>query len=239
MLLITLANPKQLNGMKLKTIFIMTALLAIGATSCMQSPKGEKVKSDDAAEISFPKDAKILKTNLDESTIEWLGTKPTGTHFGTLAIKEGALYVKEGKLLGGEFVMDMNSIVVLDIDDPKMNENLVGHLKSADFFLVDSFPTATFKFATVTPLESSTEVEGEVDPTHRIEGNLTIRGITRKVNFPAKIKIDEQGISAKTPQFVINRTEWNVNYGSKSIFANLKDNFIHDEMGIAITIKTE
>lgn len=225
--------------MKLRTIFIMMAVLAIGATSCMQSPEGEKVKSDDATEIHFAELANTVTPNLALSKVEWLGTKPTGTHYGTLSIKEGSLFVKDGELTGGVFVLDMNSIVVLDIDDPKMNENLVGHLKSADFFLVDSFPTATFKFSTVTPLELSTEVEGKVNPTHRIEGNLTMRGITRKVNFPAKIKIDEQGISAKTPQFVINRTEWNVNYGSKSVFANLKDNFIHDEIGITITIRTE
>lgn len=205
----------------------------------MQSPEGEKVKSDDATEIHFTELANTVTPNLALSKVEWLGTKPTGTHYGTLSIKEGSLFVKDGELTGGVFVLDMTSIVVLDIDDPKMNENLVGHLKSADFFLVDSFPTATFKFSTVTPLESSTEVEGKVNPTHRIEGNLTMRGITRKVNFPAKIKIDEQGISAKTPQFVINRTEWNVNYGSKSVFANLKDNFIHDEIGITITIRTE
>lgn len=225
--------------MKLRTIFIMMAVLAVGATSCMQSPEGEKVKSDDATEIHFAELANTVTPNLALSKVEWLGTKPTGTHYGTLSIKEGSLFVKDGELTGGVFVLDMNSIVVLDIDDPKMNENLVGHLKSADFFLVDSFPTATFKFSTVTPLELSTEVEGKVNPTHRIEGNLTMRGITRRVNFPAKIKIDEQGISAKTPQFVINRTEWNVNYGSKSVFANLKDNFIHDEMGITITIRTE
>jgi len=217
----------------------MMAVLAIGATSCMQSPEGEKVKSDDATEIHFAELANTVTPNLALSKVEWLGTKPTGTHYGTLSIKEGSLFVKDGELTGGVFVLDMTSIVVLDIDDPKMNENLVGHLKSADFFLVDSFPTATFKFSTVTPLESSTEVEGKVNPTHRIEGNLTMRGITRRVNFPAKIKIDEQGISAKTPQFVINRTEWNVNYGSKSVFANLKDNFIHDEIGITITIRTE
>ncbi|NHB69300.1 YceI family protein [Perlabentimonas gracilis] len=225
--------------MKLRTIFIMMAVLAVGATSCMQSPEGEKVKSDDATEIHFAELANTVTPNLALSKVEWLGTKPTGTHYGTLSIKEGSLFVKDGELTGGVFVLDMNSIVVLDIDDPKMNENLVGHLKSADFFLVDSFPTATFKFSTVTPLELSTEVEGKVNPTHRIEGNLTMRGITRRVNFPAKIKIDEQGISAKTPQFVINRTEWNVNYGSKSVFANLKDNFIHDEIGITITIRTE
>lgn len=215
------------------------ATMAIATTSCMQSPEGEKVKSGEATEIHFAEQANTVTPNLALSKVEWLGTKPTGTHYGTLSIKEGALFVKDGELTGGVFVLDMNSIEVLDIDDPKMNENLVGHLKSADFFLVDSFPTATFKFATVTPLESTAKEGEEITPTHRIEGNLTMRGITKKVNFPANIKITEQGIHAQTPQFVINRTEWNVNYGSKSIFDNLKDNFVHDEIGLKIEIKTE
>jgi hypothetical protein len=225
--------------MKTRVIFFIMAAMTIATTSCMQNPEGEKVKSGEAIEINFPKDAQVLKPSLDASQIKWLGTKPTGTHNGTLSIKEGSLYVKDGELLGGEFTLDMNSIVVLDIEDPKMNGNLVGHLKSADFFLVDSFPTATFKFSSITPMNSGTEADDKVTPTHRIEGNLTLRGITKKVNFPAKIKITEQGVHAQTPQFVINRTEWNVNYGSKSIFDNLKDNFVHDEIGLKIEIKTE
>lgn len=225
--------------MKTKSILVMAVLLAIATTSCMQNPEGEKVKSGEATEISFPKDASILNPNLELSQIEWLGTKPTGTHYGTLAIKDGKLYLKDGKLLGGEFTLDMNSIIVDDIEAPEMNANLVGHLKSADFFAVDSFPTANFKFASVTAIEGVANNEDNITPTHRIEGNLTIKGITRKVNFPAKIEISDLTIHAQTPQFVINRTDWNVNYGSKSVFDNLKDNFIHDDIGIKITLKTK
>jgi hypothetical protein len=217
-------------------VFLFAIAIAFAATSCMQNPEGEKVRSGEATEVGFPKDAQILKADLSASKIEWLGTKPTGTHYGTLAIQDGKLYVKDGKLLGGEFIMNMKEIVVLDIEDPKMNQNLTGHLKSADFFLVDSFPTAKFQFNTTIPIEDATNTEGEPTPNYRLEGNLTLRGVTRQVNFPANIKISNEGVTAKTPQFVLNRTEWNVNYGSKSIFAELKDNFIHDEMGIKITL---
>ncbi len=228
-----------MNTMKTKSIILIATLMAITATSCMQNPDGEKVKSGDATEIHFSELANTVTPNLALSKVEWLGTKPTGTHYGTLSIKEGALYVKDGELTGGTFVLDMNSIAVDDIEDPEMNAQLVAHLKTPDFFAVDSFPTASFKFSTVTAIESTSTSTDEVIPTHRIEGNLTIKGIERKVNFPAKIEITENNVTAITPQFVINRTEWNVNYGSKSIFANLKDNFIHDEIGITITIKTE
>lgn len=221
---------------KIKLIPLIALTLLLG--SCMQSPEGEKVKSTDATSIDIPKDAEKINVNLDKSSIEWLGTKPTGTHFGTLSIKEGVLYLKDDNLIGGKFTMDMNSIVVNDIEDPKMNKQLIDHLKSPDFFLTDSFPTSEFKFSKITSYEGSTSEYEEVLPTHRIEGNLTMRGITRTVNFPAKISINNGVVDATTPQFVINRTEWNVNYGSKSVFADLKDNFIHDEIGIRIKLTT-
>ena len=225
--------------MKTRISLLLVLGFAIAMTSCMQGPQGEKVKTGDATEVQYPKDAIELNANLDASTIEWLGTKPTGTHFGTLSVQDGSVFIKDGKLLGGKFVMNMNSIVVLDIKDETMNANLVGHLKSADFFLVDSFPTATFEFSNVVPFESTGEIVEGVVPTHRLEGNLTMRGVTRKVNFPARIEVGDKWVKAETPQFVLNRTEWNVNYGSRSIFANLKDNFIHDEMGITIKLSTK
>lgn len=225
--------------MQSRFIILFSVTLALAATSCMQSPSGEKVKSGNAVEIGIPKDAKALNADLEASSIEWLGTKPTGTHVGTLAIKEGTIYLKDGKLIGGNFIMDMNGISVKDIKDVTMNQNLVNHLKSVDFFHVDSFPTANFIFTTITPIEDAAATANGLRPTHRIEGNLTMRGITRKVNIAAQINISSEGVQAKTPQFVLNRTEWNVNYGSKSIFANLKDNFINDEMGVTITLKTK
>jgi hypothetical protein len=218
---------------KISLIFLS---FAIAMASCMQSPQGEKAKTGDAISIEFPKDAIELKANLELSKIEWLGTKPSGTHFGTLGIQEGSLFVKNGELLGGKFTLDMNAIEVLDIQSGEMNQKLVGHLKSSDFFSVDSFPTAKFKFSTIIPIEKSEALTQGVNPTHLIEGNLTLRGVTRKVSFPAYINVANGMVEAKTPQFILNRTEWNVNYGSKSIFANLLDNFIHDEMGVTISL---
>ena len=225
--------------MKARFIILFSATLALTTTGCMQSPSGEKVKSDDAVKVGVPKDAKALNADLEASSIEWLGTKPTGTHFGTLAIKEGTIYVKDGKMVGGNFTMDMNGISVNDIKAVAMSQKLVTHLKSADFFQVDSFPTASFMFTTIIPIDNAQATMDGLNPTHRIEGNLTMKGVTRKVKIAAQIDINSEGVQAKTPQFVLNRTEWNVNYGSKSVFANLKDNFISDEIGIAITLKTK
>ncbi len=224
------------NTMKTRLVIILTFAFAFSFTSCMQSPKGEKASTSDVFEISDYKIGVETPISIDKSTIEWLGTKPTGTHFGTIGVSEGKVYLKDGKLLGGFFTFNMNDIVVLDIDNPGMNQNLVGHLKSPDFFSVDSFPTATFEFSRITPLENGESFNDNLQTTHLVEGNLTLKGITKGISFNTMIKIDGNSIVAKTPQFIINRTNWNVNYGSKSIFASLKDNFIHDEVGIKISI---
>lgn len=212
----------------------LTALLA----SCMQNPQGEKAKTGESAKVE-KFDAKYKQDiSPSKSSIEWLGTKPTGTHNGTINLKKGEIYIDDGKLLGGKFIIDMNSIVILDLKDPEMNQNLLNHLKSPDFFMVDSFPTASFEFSTITPFDDNKVSTYETKPTHEIEGNLTIRGITKNISFPAYIEMTDKGLKATTPQFLINRTNWNVNYGSKSLFDNLKDNFVHDEIGITIKLST-
>jgi len=222
--------------MKNKPIILLIASMATVFFSCMQSPKGDRVQASDVYIIEAYNHGNELKADVEKSNIEWLGTKPTGTHNGTLGIKEGSIFIKDGVMLGGKFTMDMNKIIVLDIENPGMNSNLVNHLRSSDFFLVDSFPNAYFEFSKAIPLNDTPEIENEFIPTHRIEGNLTLRGITKGISFAAKINYEEGIFQATTPQFIINRTFWNVNYGSRSIFANLKDNFIHDEIGIKINL---
>jgi hypothetical protein len=225
--------------MKKRLNLLLAMAMVVTVASCMQSPEGEKVETGNVFKISEYNQGKELKIELDNSSIEWLGTKPTGTHFGTLGIIDGSIFVKNGKILGGRITMDMNAIVVQDIENQEMNKNLVGHLKSADFFLVDSFPTATFEFSKVVQLnDNHAEIDG-IMPTHQLYGNLTLRGVTRGISFTAKIDLNDGSINAVTPQFLINRTNWNVSYGSKSIFAELKDNFIHDEMGIIIKLKAK
>ncbi|HNS30632.1 MAG TPA: YceI family protein [Tenuifilaceae bacterium] len=220
--------------MKMKGILAPAVLLALVATSCMQAPKGDKVDTGDAFKITPYEHGQELKADVALSKIDWLGTKPGGEHFGTLSIKEGSIFVEKGQILGGKFTMDVNSIAVLDLQNPEMNAYLVNHLKSADFFSVDSFPQAYFEFSSIVPITHNHE-EGEgFVPTHRIDGNLTIKGITKSISFNALIKLDEGRLQASTPQFLINRTNWKVNYGSQSIIANLKDNIIHDEMGVAV-----
>jgi polyisoprenoid-binding protein YceI len=216
--------------MKMKKIVSGIGILAvlILMVSC-GGIKGDKVESGEAVEEQLIIGEKSLVADLEASNVEWVGKKPTGQHNGTVMLTEGRVELSDGKLIGGSFVMDMRSIKVLDLTDPKMNGDLTGHLLSPDFFSVDSFPTATF---VITGVE-----EVNVDnATHKITGNLTIKGISRSISFDANVRTDENKFVATTPQFIINRADWHVRYGSKSFFNNLRDNFINDDIGLKINL---
>jgi polyisoprenoid-binding protein YceI len=216
----------------MKRIHAIAALFIAAATlaSCGSRIEGDRVASGDAAEEILLVGDKQLTADLQESYVEWMGSKPTGTHDGTVNVLEGTVELQDGNLVGGRFVLDMASIKVLDIEDPETNEQLRSHLVHEDFFHVDSFPHATF---VITGVES---VTGK-GVTHRLTGNLTMKGITRSIAFDADVHTDEEVFKATTPQFILNRADWNVRYGSRTFFNDLKDNFVHDDIGLKINLK--
>lgn len=190
-----------------------------------KNPDGDAIGSGLALYHFF----KNLGKNAHQTKIYWKGSKPTGEHNGLIKLKDGGKFiVNDDKLVGGEFVIDMNSIVDTDIEDEKMNAKLVGHLKSEDFFYVDSFPEAKFVITKVSDLK------GDAEFTNQIDGNLTIKGITKGISFKANVKIHNGIVSATSEEFVLDRTQWNVNYGSKSVFKELQDKFINDEFSLVI-----
>ncbi len=160
--------------------------------------------------------------NIEESTIEWKGFKPTGSHSGTINIKSGEFTSKDGTVNSGDFVIDMNSI-----KERKGSARLEGHLKSADFFDVEKFPIAGFE---ITGLEEKEDIT-------MLSGNLTLKGIKNNVSFPVTVTQEGDTITISSDVFTIDRSKWNVKYGSKSFFKNLKDKFINDDIELKITVK--
>lgn len=218
--------------MKTITKFAIFAFMLTLLYSC-GGPEGKKVEAEAAKEVKdAPKEAQVFNVRLEESKISWEGTKPTGSHQGTIAIKEGSLNVKDGKIEGGSFIINMNSIVDIDLEDQDYNNKLVNHLKSADFFDSEKFPIGKFEITEVKSVDKQ-GVEGE-KITHTITGNLTLKDITKSISFGANISIGDAKITADAPQFVIDRTIWGVNHMSKTIDASIKDKFIYDDMGIKI-----
>jgi len=160
-----------------------------------------------------------------KSSVKWLGKKVTGEHSGSISIKEGKLEVNNGKVTGGKVVIDMTSLVDEDIKDAGMNAKLVGHLKSDDFFGVATFPTAEL---VVTKAESNGN-------SHNFSGNLTIKGITNPATFTATSSTAGKSTTYKGT-LTIDRSKYNVKYGSKSFFENLGDKVIYDEFTLDFSL---
>ena len=153
------------------------------------------------------------------TSVAWNAQKRVGaSHNGTVEINEAALLVEKGEIVGGTIVVDMNTIVNLDLTDEKPNTMLVNHLKSEDFFSVETYPTATFAISSVTKIEG-----GMYDVT----GDMTIKGIENEITFTATIEQDESGLQVNGTA-VLDRTLWDVRYGSDKFFDNLGDGLIED-----------
>lgn len=190
---------------KMKKVSLVVVLMAIGLMSF-------------SSIVSEAYTAKV-----EESTITWKGFKPGGSHNGIISISKGNLVANGNNVITGSFTIDMKSIKVLDSQSPK----LLNHLKSADFFEVEAFPTAQF------------DISGQkkVDGKNQVVGFLTIKGIRKEISFPAKVSENELGnLVLESEVFKINRAEYNIKYKSKSFYADLKDKFIFDEFELQVKV---
>lgn len=164
------------------------------------------------------------------STLNWKGSKLAGDHTGTLAVSEGKISMENGKVTGGKFSINMNSLACTDLAAGEGKEDLEGHLKSPDFFDVAAHPEATFDITKVTGLAN--------DPSANslVYGNLTIKGVSKEVAFKAKINSSGNQLNVSSPEFAINRTDFGIKYGSTSFMDVVKDKAINDEVNLSINL---
>lgn len=218
--------------MKKMTLCLAT-IAAVALTSCnnttnnqntnTQTVTTEQTTTTEAVEGGFAYKVSPI------SVVEWVGTKPAGKHNGTINVTAGGVDVENGVITKGEFVMDMNTITVLDLEAGKGKEDLEAHLKGSDpekvdhFFNVKEYPTATFVFKSF---------DGKT-----LTGDLTVKGKTKEVSFPATVTITDTKLAIDSEPFKINRVDFGVNYGSKSVFDNLKDKFINDDIELVVKAK--
>ncbi len=161
-----------------------------------------------------------------QSNIAWIGRKVTGSHNGTIALKEGTLVLSDSQLLSGTFVVDTTSIKVLDITDAATNAQFAGHLASDDFFGSEHHPEALFRI---------TSAELVDNKSYRINGNLTIKGITHPNVFNASLSTDGNTLSA-TGKIVVDRTKYDMKFRSGNFFQNLGDNLIYNEFELKVNL---
>ncbi|WP_224484652.1 YceI family protein [Robertkochia aurantiaca] len=220
--------------MKKNLFKVSIVALAIFATSCKSEKKNETT-AEEAQEVAVANETAMKYVVADSSMIEWKGEKPTGTHHGIVMVESGEIMVEAGTPQSGDFVIDMTSITVQDLEAGDGKEDLEAHLKGTvegkegDFFNVTEYPDATFEMTGITEENGKT----------MMQGNLTIKGKTNNISFPVTVSEEGDMISIDSEPFTIDRTKWDVNYGSKSVFDNLGDKFIYDDMELTVHVKAE
>ncbi len=162
------------------------------------------------------------EVNVEASTVEWTGEKVTGSHNGTIELESGHLMMEDEKIVGGEFVMDMSTITVTDLTGEN-KEKLEGHLKSEDFFGIEKHPTAKLVI---------TSAASKGNGKYGIVGDLTIKNETHPITFDLVMDGD-----SATTNLTIDRSKYNVRYGSGSFFDNLGDKTIYDNFELDVNLK--
>lgn len=175
-----------------------------------------------AVNANTPVEEETKEVNTETSKVTWKAYKVTGSHTGTVDLKSGALVFDGDKLTGGEFVVNMPTLVSTDLDGESKGK-LEGHLKSDDFFGVANHPTSSLVF---------TNVKASGKNSYEVTGDLTIKGITKPVTFDVSVYGNKATATLK-----VDRAEYDVRYGSGSFFENLGDKTIYDEFDLVVDLE--
>jgi polyisoprenoid-binding protein YceI len=216
----------------MKKLALMAAL-GLFVASC-NSDKAAEATTGEAQEVTANGAGETVALD-SGSIVAWRGFKTyvQSEHLGTVNVQEGTFEVADGKLVGGTITIDMNSITNTDIEDEGKRGYLEGHLKSQDFFFVDSFPTAVFEIVEVLDPSEATKYS-------TVTGNLTIRGTTNSITFPADVVVGEEGVKFMAPTFSIDRTLWGAKFHDRddaTIAESLKDDLIDHSIELTIKVK--
>jgi len=171
-----------------------------------------------------------ININAQESSCKWFAKKVTGAHEGYIKFEVGNVITNGKYITGGEFIINMTTLDATDLTG-EYHDKLVGHLKSDDFFGTEKFPKATLKIKSATPIAG---VKAGSD-NYTIVADLTIKGITKEVKFPAMIVVNKNKVIANA-NVEIDRTLYDIRYGSKSFIADIGDKAIDDKFNIKVRI---
>jgi polyisoprenoid-binding protein YceI len=170
-----------------------------------------------------PFKAVTYKVDVEKSSLTWVGKKLTGSHNGTIALQSGNLLFNGKKLAGGNFAINMATI-----KDADKSDRLEGHLKADDFFGVDKFATSTFAVKKVTPGTGNNVT---------VTGDLTIKGVTNAISFPATVVWNsDSSVTATADKIIVDRTKYGIKFRSKGMFPDIGDKMIYDEFELAIKL---
>jgi polyisoprenoid-binding protein YceI/rhodanese-related sulfurtransferase len=185
---------------------------------------------DDAtAGLSF--EDGLYQVDTEQSLVEWAGRNPNVKHYGTIGLTEGAITLKDGEM-GGTFEIDMGSIKNMDLEGDPLQPVLIRHLMSDDFFFVERFPKGVFTIQSGKPGEAPTLTS----PNYRVSGLLELRGVRHEIHFPVTLsRLTEGGITAEA-HFDMDRTRWNIIYGSSRFYEHLGMHAVFDPISFQLRI---
>ncbi|AZI34516.1 YceI family protein [Kaistella carnis] len=210
----------------MKKSFLLAAFASLVLTSCTK----DKPVVNETTEVTTNNNGAVYELDTLNSRIEWKGYKilksDQTSHFGTINFESGDLTVHEGMLESGKFIVDMNSLTSVDLkDDAEQLGKLNGHLKSGDFFETDKFPTASYEITKVSKNDSG-------DYNTLLDGNLTIKGITKPMQFNANVSVKDGVASIATEPKDISREAFNVKFQMP-----VANGVIKDDVNLQIIIK--
>jgi len=184
-----------------------------------------------APSVAVAKAPVTYKLQPQLSTLGWEGKAVTHGHNGTMQFASGDLLVNGSQVVGGTVVVDMKTMKATDITDKDNQAKFVGHMSSDDFFGAEKFPTATFKITSVKPIAGAAANADNAT----ITGDMTIKGVTQQVSFPAKVGV-KNGVAAATGKMTIDRTKFGLKYGSKTFFDSIGDKAINDTFDLTFNV---
>lgn len=209
---------------------VLATALAYILLSAVTGCKKDEAVSNEISEVTTTKDGALYIMDTLNSKIEWKGFKvvksDNTSHFGTIKFESGDVTVKDGKLESGKFVANMSSLENVDLKDNEEDKvKLETHLKSGDFFEIEKFPTASYEITRVTP-------NSEGDFNTLLDGNLTIKGITKPMQFNANVTVKDGEVSIYTDPKDINRQDFSIKFQMP-----VQNGLIKDEVNIQIAVK--
>ncbi|MES2560799.1 MAG: YceI family protein [Bacteroidota bacterium] len=200
----------------MKKLTLVAAFIGLGLSVFAGQPKGNKT-------------GESVKIDAKASTLKWHAKKVTGEHFGTVNVAGGNISIDKGSITGGTIEVDMTSVNVTDLEG-EYKGKLEGHLKSDDFFSVEKNTRAILVLKKVEAIKGAKTAEN-----YNVTADLTIKGITNEVTFPAIIVVKGKAVTANA-DFNIDRTKWDIKYGSKSFFEGIGDKAIDNDFNIKVRV---
>jgi polyisoprenoid-binding protein YceI len=206
--------------------YLLPALFAVAVLGTAPAASAQKNNSTKMAT-----NAPGYKLQPQLSTLGWEGKAVTHGHNGTMQFTDGELLVKGNAIVGGTVTVDMKTMKATDIADAESQGKFVGHMSSDDFFGVASYPTSTFKIVSVTPIKGAAKDADNAT----IAGDMTIKGVTQRISFPAKVGV-KGDLASATGKVTIDRTKYGLKYGSKSFFDSIGDKAINDDFTLTFNV---